>query len=352
MVETGPQTLFGIAGSRNPGKDIRLKFITVMRRCSSNVFVDLGPHIFLRIKLRSCDRKEEDVQTFLLSDKLTDHLAPMNRMSIDNQHQGSRHDPQELLQEGDHLCSSQRMPIRLNAQLYLSALRRNQQRSQQIETLVVGDAGPSLGGLPSPRPSPLQWRHHGKASFILQSEGSAQLARLFLSSATLPPSTWRSLHHPAAAAPVEAVGCSSPSAASRAKRRWWCNELQTAPRSHAQSGPRSSNLRRNRTHTPLDPEPFPAAAPVLPTISWAAPAVVPPSSWGVSLHTSTVEPPAWLRSTAPQLPGSSSPVGARPNHVAGLRPVVHLSLFVSCPHYDTTNDYRYSKINRSMVRRF
>jgi len=223
------------------------------------------------------------------------------------------------------------MPVRLNTQLDSSALRRNQQGTQQIETFVMGDAGPSLGSLPSPRPGPLQRRDQREAAFIFQNEGRAQLATLFLSLATLPPSSVPPPHHRAAAAPVEDAGCSIPSAASRAKRRSVCNGLQTAPRSHAQSGLGSSNLRRTRRRRPHDPAPFPAVSPVSPIVSSAAPAVEPPSSWGASLHTSTVERPARLRSTAPQLPGFSYPVRGELARVAGSQPVVHLFLFVSCP---------------------
>jgi len=276
----------------------------------------------------------------------SDSSFVVDGMTINHQHQRSGHDPQELLHKGDHLFSGQRMPVRLNTQFYPSALRRNQQRTQQIETLVMGDAGPSLRGLASSGPGTLQRRDQREAAFIFQNEGRAQLPGLFLSWANLPASTVLPLPHPAAAALAEAAGCSIPFAASRAKRRSVCNGLQTAPRSHAQSGLGSSNLRRTRRRRPHDPALFPAVSPVSPIVSAAAPAVEPPSSWGASLHTSTVEPPARLRSTALQLPGSSYPVRARPARVAGSRPVVHLFLFVSCPYYDTIYDYRYSKLNK------
>ena len=213
----------------------------------------------------------------------------------------------------------------------------------------MGDAGSSLGGLPSPRPGPLQRRDHGKAGFIFQNEGRAQLATLFLSWAALPPSSVPPPHRRAVEAPAGVVGCSIPSAASRAKRRSVCNGLQTTPRSRVRSGPASSNLRHIRRRRPLDPKPFPAVSPVSTIISSACPAVAPPSSWGVSLHTSTVERPARLRSIVPQLLGSSYPVRGELARVAGSRPVVHLFLFVSCPYYDTIYDYCYSKINSSMI---
>lgn len=232
-----------------------------MRSRSRGVFAELGPHELYRIQFRSRDGKVKHMQTFLFRHKFLNHLAFMNRMTVQDQNQRSRCEPKDLTQKGDHFVSGERMPVRLNTQLDFSALRRNQQGTQQIETFVVGDTGPSFGSLPSPRPGPLQRRDHGKAAFIFQNEGRAQLPTLFLSWAALPPSSVPPPHRRVAEAPVADAGCSIPSAASRAKRRSVYNGLQTTPRSRVRSGPASSNLRHIRRRRPLDPKPFPAVSP-------------------------------------------------------------------------------------------
>jgi hypothetical protein len=268
-------------------------------------------------------------------------------MTVNDQHQGSRHNPQELLKKGDRLFSSQRMPVRLNTEPYAFAVRRNQQRTQQIETLIVSNTGPLNRGVASAGPGALKRRDQRKTAFIGQSEGSAQLATLFLSWAALPLSSVPPPHHSSAAVPVVAVDYSIPSAASHAKQHSGCSGPQTAARSRAQSGPVSSNLQHTRRRRRLDPTPSPAVSPGAPTISWADQAGgLPSSSGGAWLGPANVPHSAWLHSAAPQLPGPAYPGRAMPVRAPGSPPVVHLSLFVSCPYYDTTNDFLYSIINR------
>ena len=79
-------------------------------------------------------------------------------MTVNDQNQGAGDDPQELLDKSDHLFSGQRMPVGLHAEPEPLALRRNQQGTQQIEALVVRNAGPLDRGPAPAGPGTLQRR--------------------------------------------------------------------------------------------------------------------------------------------------------------------------------------------------
>src|SRR5512141_2072498 len=116
----------------------------------------------------------------MLCQKLLHHLALMDRMAIPDQNDGTRQPVENLLKEGDHFFTCQAMPIRTDTQTNSFAFRRDQQRSQQVETLVMVDGGLPDRCLTTSRPGPFERRNKGKTAFILQNEGSAQLATLFL----------------------------------------------------------------------------------------------------------------------------------------------------------------------------
>ena len=318
----------------------------IMRSGTCRIFIDLGPNIFLRVQLGSRHGKVKHMQTFLFRHKFLNHLALVDRMAVNDQHQGSGYNPQKLFQKGDHLFTGQSMPVGLNTEPYPSALGRNQQRTQKIETLIVSDAGPLAGGLASSGPGAFERRDQREAAFIFQNEGRAQLATLFLSWVALPLSNVPPRPHPVARGSVGDVDCSSPSAASRARQHWGCSGPQTTPRSHVQSGRASSNLQRTRRHRRLGPEPFPAVSLASPIISSVDPVDPFSSSWDVSLPVPNDKPSLEPHSGALQFPRASSLEPVRPARAPGLPPTVHLFLFVSSPYYHTILNFHFSKINR------
>ena len=172
-------------------EDIGLQFLAIVRSSSSRVFGSLGPNELCRIELWGSDREVKHMQSFMSRQKLLYHLALVNRMAIPNHDNGARHPIKNLLKEGNHLFTGQTMPIRTDTQTNSFAFRRDQQGSQQVETLVMINGGLLDRCLTSPRPGPFQWRNQRKTAFILQNEGSAQLATLFLSWAVLLSSTAR-----------------------------------------------------------------------------------------------------------------------------------------------------------------
>src|SRR5215211_516502 len=198
--------------------------------------------------------------------KILNHFALVDRMAIPDHDQGTGHPIENLLKEGDHLFACQTMPIRTDTQTNSFAFRRDQQSSQQVETLVMVDGGLLDRCLTTPRPSPFKWRNQRKTAFILQNEGSAQLATLFLSWAVLLSSTARWLLHRGAMVAAAVVGYSNPSAASHARRHWSRSERQIIARSPERSDPGSSSLRHTQRHTLLCPVLSPGASSAWQTI--------------------------------------------------------------------------------------
>ena len=202
----------------------------------------------------------------MLCQKLLYHLALVNWMAIPNHDNGTRHPIKNLLKKGDHLFTCQTTPIRTDTQKNSFAFRRDQQRSQQVETLVMIDRGLLDKCLTAPRPGPLKWRNQRKTAFILQNEGSAQLATLFLSWAVLLSSIAQWLLHFGAMVAAAVVGYSNPSAASHARRYWSRNEHQIIARLPERSDLRSSSLRHTQRHTLLCPVLSPSASSAWQTI--------------------------------------------------------------------------------------
>jgi hypothetical protein len=143
----------------------------------------------------------------------------MNGMAIPDNHKLPGNQAQDLLEKGNHLVSSQVMPVGSDAQTNSFATGRYQQHAQEIDMLVVFHAGTLNRRLTTARPRPFERRDPSEAASIFKTQGSAQLATLFLSSAMPLLSTARSPRRCAAGLGAEGAGCSSPYAASHAKRR-------------------------------------------------------------------------------------------------------------------------------------
>ncbi len=187
-------------------------------------------------------------------------------MAIPDQNDVTGHPTENLLKEDNYLFACETMPIRTDTQTNSFAFRRDQQRSQQVETLVMIDGCPLNRCLTSPRPGPFERRNKGKTAFIFQNEGSAQLATLFLSLAVPLSSTARWLPHFDATVGVAVVGYSNLSAASHARQHWSHSERQIIARSPEQSDPGSSSPRYTQRHMPLCPALSPAVSSACQTI--------------------------------------------------------------------------------------
>jgi len=131
----------------------------------------------------------------MLGQKLLDFLALMNRCLAPNQYDGAAHTPQQMLQEVDDLVTGQVARVRLGTQSNCASARRDQQSCNRIDPLVVLNAGPNLGCLPSRGPGSLERTDQRLPIFVNKYKGCAQVTPLFLSWATCTVSSVRSLRH-------------------------------------------------------------------------------------------------------------------------------------------------------------
>jgi hypothetical protein len=143
----------------------------------------------------------------------------MNRMAVPDEDDGTGDGTKDLFEKGDHIFTSQVMPIRLDAQSHSFAIWRDQQHAQKIETLMMVYTSAQEGCLPTTRPGPLERRHQGEAAFIFKTQRGAQLPTLFLSWAIhLPSRSIASSRDGKVSA--EDADCSSPCASCQTALGW------------------------------------------------------------------------------------------------------------------------------------
>lgn len=188
------------------------------------------------------------------------HAATMDRMFVPHQHDRACNLRQQVLEKGDHFVATDRVPIGLNVQLDLAFSRTHPHRTDQIEAFFVLDTGADGRRLSAWRPGALQWADQRKPAFIGKNQGGSQRLPLFLSAARYSVSNGQPLHRRVPTCAVVVFGNSTPNAVTHTTHRSAGSAPQTAPRSAAQSDPRSSNLQHGRRHTPRAARPAPNSA--------------------------------------------------------------------------------------------
>jgi len=276
------QPLSRIPGSCHTVLNSCAKFSHVMWCKISGVFTDLRPNKFNRVEFWSTDRKMISMQARILRNKILNQPAFMDGMVIPDQNDLARNNPQQLLQESHSLFATQAVSVRVRGQLDLAAIRADQQCTQQVQPLVMRQAGTNGGRMSTWRPTPLERRDQREAAFIFKNQRGQQLTPLFLSLAKSVASKRQSLPRPVGSPSVAASGCSSPSDPSRARRRWEHTELRIVPKSRDRSAPTSSNLLRTHEHRPHVTTLAPTVGSALRSIGWADQDLVQPFSAGSS----------------------------------------------------------------------
>jgi hypothetical protein len=199
----------------------------------------------------------------MLSQKRLYFLALMNRRFVPDQHDGTAHPSQQMLQEFNDLVAGQITLIRLGTQADFASAGRDQQRANRIDPLIVLNAGPDLGRL-SPRcPGSLEGTDQRLPIFVNKYKGCTQVTPLFLSWARCTVSSERSRRHHAGRRAAVAFDNSNPSVARDTIPRWGDTEFETDAKSPEQSGQASNSPLRNPEHTP----PSTGLAPVVSTVA-------------------------------------------------------------------------------------
>lgn len=179
-------------------------------RCKiGSILADLGPSKFNRIEFWSTDRKVIDMQAAVLSNEFLNQSSLMDRMVIPNQYDLAWDDPQQLLQKGDDLFSSQAMSVRADRQFDLVSARAHQECVQQVQPLMMCQTGPDSRRTTARCPTSLERRDQRETTFIFKHQRSKQFTPLFLSLARLSVSRKRWLPRRVGLPSVVPFGCSS-----------------------------------------------------------------------------------------------------------------------------------------------
>ena len=285
--QTGCQSLGRVSRTSHGIPYSSAKLDHIMRRKISGVFTDLGPNKLNRIEFRSTGRKMINMQARMLGNEILNELAFMDGMVIPDQNDLTWNYPEQLLQKSHDLFTTQAALIRAGGQFDLAPIWTDQQCAQQVQPLVMRQAGTNGGRMSTWRPTPLERRDQREAAFIFKHQRGQQLTPLFLSLARLAASRKQWLPRRVGSPGVAPSGCSSPSDPSCARRRWEHSVFQTVPRSRDQSAPRSNNLRHIHGHRLHVTTLAPTAGSDLLSIGWADQDLVQPFSAGFSCIAAT-----------------------------------------------------------------
>ena len=228
--ETGLQPSVRVSGSRNTVVHSYTNFSHIVRCEAGSVFTHLGPNKFNRIELWSIDRKIIHIHTRILGKKLLHELTFVDGMVVPHQNYLARNNPQHPLQDSDHLFAPQTAPIRARGQLAPVAVRPDQQCTQQVQPLVMLQAGAEDRRLSTWRPTALEQRDQRETAFIFKYQRGSQFTPLFLSLARPAAPLVGSPH-------AVSSGCSNSCEPSHAKHHWQHTEFRIARRLRAQSVP-------------------------------------------------------------------------------------------------------------------
>ncbi len=180
-----------------------------MRRKIGSILTNLGPNKFNRIEFWSTGRKVIDMQAPMLSNEFLNQGSLMNGMVVPNQYDLARDDPQQLLQKGDDLFSSQAVSVRADRQFDLVSTWTDQECAQQVQPLMMCQTGPDSWRTSTRCPTSLERRDQRETTFIFKHQRSQQFTPLFLSSARLVVSRKRWLPRRVGLPSAVPFGCSS-----------------------------------------------------------------------------------------------------------------------------------------------
>jgi len=99
------------------------------------------------------------MQTRFRPDKVLDKASLMNGMIVPNQNNRTRNAPQDLLEEQDHMFTAQIHSKGSCRQLHFSSTWTDQNRTEQVQPLMVFQAGVHIRCLATRGPTASQWRN-------------------------------------------------------------------------------------------------------------------------------------------------------------------------------------------------
>ena len=152
------QSFLRASGSGDASHDIGVEFVPIVRCSSGSIFTDLRPDIFGRIEFWGCRWKPIDDQALVLCQEFLNDLAFVDGVIIPNENDVVRSTTQQLVEKLNYFLASQAMPVRAYAQLELFSAGQDQQGSDDIETVMMADAGANDRRFATRRPGALERR--------------------------------------------------------------------------------------------------------------------------------------------------------------------------------------------------
>lgn len=185
------------------------------------MLTDLGPQEFDWIEFRGVPGKLEDMQAWLASDERLNLLsANMDRRVIPNQHDRTRDVGQQGLQILQNVVTRQGLGRALNAHPQPPAFGRDHQGADQVQAVMVVQAGPDLRRLSDWAPTAFQGRNQRKALLIQPNQRRLKGQPLFLPSGAWWFASAQLPRRPVQREPVAVFDGSTSSGARDAKHCW------------------------------------------------------------------------------------------------------------------------------------
>ena len=157
--EASRQTIFRTTNFSNGRPNFGGELRNIMWSKVFSCVAGMCPNELHRIELGCTSRKGVNVQTRFRLDKVLDQTSLMNRMIVPDQDNGTSNAPQELFEEKDHVLTTQIHSKGSCRQLHFSSTGTDQNCTEQVQTLMVVQAGVRVRRLATRCPAASQWRN-------------------------------------------------------------------------------------------------------------------------------------------------------------------------------------------------
>jgi len=120
---------------------------------------DMCPNELHWIEFWGTSGKGVNVQTRFSFDKVLDQAALMNGMVVPDQDNRTGNAPQKLIEKKDHVFTAQIFSKGLDRQFHFSSTRTDQERTEQVQSLMVVQTGVGQRRLATRGPTAAEWRN-------------------------------------------------------------------------------------------------------------------------------------------------------------------------------------------------
>ena len=157
--ETSRHTRFRATNFSNGRPDFGRELREIMWSKVFSGLAEMRPHELHWIELGCTGRKGVNVQTRFSLDKVLDQASLMNGMVVPDQDNGIRNALEDLFEKKDHVFTTQIHSKRSCRQFHFSSTGTDQDGAQQVQSLMVVQAGVRGRRLATRCPTTSKWRN-------------------------------------------------------------------------------------------------------------------------------------------------------------------------------------------------